>query len=276
MKKHFIFLSVILLSFMFISCKEEFDVEEYEDSVMLNREIYNWFERYYFEGEILQPITLERYLRISNENNKYLISTDYEDKKYVCGYLDKSIKEKIDKEYSSLNSDFKFELWSGIDNYLKKYYLSIFDEKVDEEKYPIKWFVFDKYDDILNEYNKMTLICIAQLVELNIANYNNNVKHTKDVCIDMNYLSSSNELKVKDGYLFVTRFELENMDIYASYLYELISSYSFEYKVFNDEVYINSKLNYVYPGFEEYDYKIINDIYYYKFLDIEKFSKKLN
>lgn len=274
MKKIFILLGAILFSMSIISCKEKIKYEEYENSAMLNKDIYNWLERYYYEGELALPITLEDYLRISNESKKYLISIDFENEKYVCGYLDKSIKKKIDKEYSSQNSDLKVKLWSGLDDYLIKYCSAIFDEKVDEEKYPIKWFVFDNYDDILDEYNKMSLICITQLVKLNVKDYNDNDKFTKDVCIDINYLSSSNELKVKDGYLFVTRLNLKNIDIFASYLYELISYESFEYKIFNDEVYINSKLDYVYSGFEKNDYKLINNKYYYKFSDVEELSNK--
>lgn len=270
MKKVIHLFLLIFLCFVLTSCKEKVEYEEYENSSMLNQEIYNWFKRYYFEGEIPEPITFEKYLRNSNESNKYLLMTDLENEKYVCGYLDKSIKEMVDKEYSSLNSDFKVKLWSGIDDCIRKYHLAKFLGKINEEDFPIKWFVVEEYEDILNEYNNMTLICITQLVKLDIIDYNDNVHYIKDVCIDINYLSGSNKLKVKDGYLFVTKLNLENIDIFASVLCELIDYYSFEYKIFNDEVYINSKLDYVYFGLEKCDYKLINDIYYYKFLDIEE------
>lgn len=89
MKRLFILLGVILLSFTLTSCKEDSKYKEYERSKELNEKILSLLTNNTVSYEVF-PITLNNIDLYSSEKySAYYVDVEESDVNYyICGYLD--------------------------------------------------------------------------------------------------------------------------------------------------------------------------------------------
>lgn len=171
MKKLFILLGAILLSFTLVSCKEEIKYEEYEKSQLLNENLLKK------EYEVIKE-----YVSMNIDNidetfeGKELYKTHFENNEqnyYICGYLDKSIVKVLeDVIYVNMSSNKKTIFGKG--EYLLKWNIVVRNDVISIEDYPIYWYKIPKNSSVPEKISNKFLIIVLESANIVFENIKGN------------------------------------------------------------------------------------------------------
>lgn len=162
MKKVFVFLGVILLSFMSISCKEEIKYEEYEKSQELNERLYKIrYGNIYYIVPYLDNIDM---LAEGRKFYKTYLGNDLGDY-YICGYFDKSIIEIFENIGFYEESIDEYTIF-GKNEYILMWNYAIRQKIISSEEFPIYWYKISKSEEVPESMNDKFLVAVLESVNV--------------------------------------------------------------------------------------------------------------
>lgn len=284
-KKYFIFLLCCVMIFTVVGCtgSGEESKEILNESALtekLNEELYAYFNKTNdknTESDVGSNLFIDRIKEyVYTYKTKYLLSLKENLKEtYFCAYLSKDIIGILnDIQVNEPDGNPGWYVWLGIDFYLKKYEFAIEHDIINVNEYSLKWVEFSSKDEIKDVYDDFFLVCISKCSEVNVVNYANNTKEVKKVFWETNptNLGLYDELKQKEGFLLLTDLTFSKDYISTLDLYNLVYYHSFEYKVYNNIIYIASNHNRgdLIVKLKLCDYVVFENVYFYKLSDVLK------
>lgn len=270
MKKILLMCFMLVIAFVMAGCNNEnktYDESKYSN--LLNQSIEESFEfNNEKEEELAAPISFEEFLNIYNKKNKFLVSIKKENDNVICGYLDNSIKEKLETvDITEPDGNPGWYIWVGVNNYIKKYEYAVNNNIIQAKDYSIKWFEIDNKELIAENYNELFLICMTTCYNLTFVNYDTNEVYERKIYVDDN--SILNDIIEKEK-KYIVLYEMISEKLSAIDLYELTQLDSFDYMLLENEIYVNSRYKEKNDKLNLKDYKVIDNKFYYNLKEIKE------
>ena len=270
MKKILLMCFMLVIAFVMAGCNNEnktYDESKYSN--LLNQSIEESFEfNNEKEEELAAPISFEEFLNIYNKKNKFLVSIKKENDNVICGYLDNSIKEKLETvDITEPDGNPGWYIWVGVNNYIKKYEYAVNNNIIQAKDYSIKWFEIDNKELIAENYNELFLICMTTCYNLTFVNYDTNEVYERKIYVDDN--SILNDIIEKEK-KYIVLYEMRSEKLSAIDLYELTQLDSFDYMLLENEIYVNSRYKEKNDKLNLKDYKVIDNKFYYNLKEIKE------
>ena len=258
--------------------------ESNEESSIINKIIENSFlfdikneqEIPALEQEILAPLDLLTLYLFHSQSNKYIVSlTKKTFSNVFCSYLSNDLLDILDRVdvHEAECGDVGRFIWSGINNYLKKYKYAINNGLIDYESNKIKWIEYSDAYEVSESNNEMFLVCKVGYMEVEFMDLDNDSLTKEIIIAELDVIDYFKGIMTDKSYFVVADYKINDISITPYELITIVYQFnSFYLEDIDGTKYINSFEKELNKEFATADY-FINEYYYYDRNDVLELMK---